>query len=98
MQHVPWSNGAPNPYQMADSNCMAPHQNMPSFMGLAHPGNHLSSYPVHAQSPTSIASVVNGQDIEPREHTELRSSSIAALRLKAREHNVSMGLFSAYAK
>ena len=98
MQQLPWSNGAPNPYQMPDSQCMAPHQNMPSFMGLAHPGNHLASYPVHAQSPTSIASVVNGQDIEPREHTELRSSSIAALRLKAREHNVSMGLFSAYAK
>ena len=83
---------------MPDNNCMAPHQNMPNFMGLAHAGNALSSYPMHAQPPTSVASVMNGQDIDPREHTELRSTSIAALRLKAREHSVSMGLFSAYAK
>ena len=79
---------------------MTPHQNMPNFMGLAHAhaGNPLASYPVHAQSPTSMPNVLNSQEMDPRENTELRSSSIASLRYKAREHNVSMGLFSAYAK
>ena len=100
MQQLPWTNGAPNPYQMPDNSCMAQHQNMPNFMGLAHAhaSNALSSYPMHAQTPTSVPSVMNGQDIDTLEHTEIRSSSIAALRLKAREHSVSMGLFSAYAK
>lgn len=97
MQQLSWTNAGHNPYQMPDNNCMAPNQHMPNFMGLAHAGNPLASYPVHAQSPTSIANV-SPQELDPRENTELRSSSIAALRYKAREHSVSMGIFGAYAK
>jgi len=96
MQQLPWNAGH-NPYAMADNTCMAPNQHMPNFMGLAHAGNHLASYPVHAQTPTSMGNV-SPPEMDPRENTELRSSSIAALRYKAREHSVSMGLFGAYTK
>ncbi len=34
----------------------------------------------------------------PFQDTELRSSSIAALRLKAREHSAAMGILSVYGK
>ncbi|WAR03123.1 ALX1-like protein [Mya arenaria] len=95
MQQLPWNAGH-NPYGMPDNNCMAPTQHVPNFMGLAHAGN-LASYPVHAQTPSSMGNV-SPPEIDPRENTELRSSSISALRYKAREHSVSMGIFGAYAK
>lgn len=97
MQQLSWTNAGHNPYQMPDNTCMAPNQHMPNFMSLSHAGNPLAAYPVHAQTPTSMGSV-SPQDLDPRESTELRSTSIAALRYKAREHSVSMGLFGAYAK
>lgn len=96
MQQLSWTNAGHNPYQMPDNNCMAPNQHMPNFMSLSHAGNPLAAaYPVHAQTPTSMGSL-SPQDLDPRENTELRSTSIAALRYKAREHSVSMGLFGAY--
>lgn len=97
MQQLSWTNAGHNPYQMPDNNCMAPNQHMPNFMSLSHTGNPLAGYPVHAQSPAPMTSV-SPQDLDVRENTELRSTSIAALRYKAREHSVSMGLFGAYAK
>lgn len=97
MQQLPWPNTGHNPYQMSDNTCMAPNQHMPNFMSLSHAGNPLASYPVHGQSPTSMGNITS-PELDPRENTELRSSSIAALRYKAREHSVSMGLFGAYTK
>ncbi|XP_055957956.1 ALX homeobox protein 1 [Patella vulgata] len=48
----------------------------------------------HGSMPFPNAQVGLDTGMDP----ELRSSSIAALRLKAREHSVSMGLLSAYGK
>jgi len=98
MQQLPWPNTGHNPYQMPDNNCMAPNQHMGNFMSLSHAGNPLASYPVHAQAPTSMPNPLTPPEMDPRENTELRSTSIAALRYKAREHSVSMGIFGAYTK
>ncbi|KAL3842289.1 hypothetical protein ACJMK2_020319 [Sinanodonta woodiana] len=94
LQHSPWTNGGHVPYSMPNNNCMVPQNTMPSFMGLAH-YNHMTSYPVPPQSPSGLANV---QSLDLRDDPEFRNSSIAALRLKAREHSVTMGLFGACAK
>ncbi|KAK3604333.1 hypothetical protein CHS0354_038671 [Potamilus streckersoni] len=94
LQHSPWTNGGHVPYSMPNNNCMVPQNTMPSFMGLAH-YNHMTSYPVPPQSPPGLANVPS---LDLRDDPEFRNSSIAALRLKAREHSVTMGLFGACAK
>ncbi|KAH3883873.1 hypothetical protein DPMN_007841 [Dreissena polymorpha] len=94
MQQLPWGNPGHNPYSMVDNNCMAPNQHMPNFMGLAHAGNHLAPYPMHPQTPSNMGNISPPE----MENTELRSTSIAALRYKAREHSVTMGIFGPYTK
>ena len=103
-----WSNTANShpAYNLAPaSSCMAPQSGVPNFMNLAqHGGNpphHTTHTPPHPASSgaAAMAATMGGhQGIEPYQETERRSSSIAALRLKAREHSVSLGILSAYGK
>ncbi|XP_052065330.1 ALX homeobox protein 1-like [Mytilus californianus] len=96
IQHNPWMGGHQMPYSMQNSNCMVNHSQVPSFMNLAHPGHFPPSQTGLHQSPISLNGTQSPSfECEP---TERRSTSIAALRLKAHEHSVAMGLFSAYGK
>eukprot|EP00058_Branchiostoma_floridae_P014042 XP_002599530.1 hypothetical protein BRAFLDRAFT_77633 [Branchiostoma floridae] len=78
---------------VGNSSCMSPHTNLPSFMGVATQAQPA----LHAISPLSTNSqdsLTNGQrqlDIACAE-ADRRSSSIAALRLKAREHSVALSM------
>lgn len=110
MQTNPWTTAIQPQYSMQAmaNSCMAPHTNLPSFMGLAHQ-NQLSSH-VQTQplpqgasaaglAPSAAPTMINAHRTTPPGHdTERRSSSIASLRLKAREHSVAMGILSAYGK
>ncbi|XP_034304571.1 ALX homeobox protein 1-like [Crassostrea angulata] len=96
LQHNPWATTPQIPYSMQNSTCMASQSTVPNFMGLAHP-SHLSSYPVSHQ-PTMSLPVSQSPPLDPCENSERRSTSIAALRLKAHEHGVAMGIFGAYGK
>lgn len=96
LQHNPWATSPQIPYSMQNSTCMASQSTVPNFMGLAHP-SHLSSYPVSHQ-PTMSLPVSQSPPLDPCENSERRSTSIAALRLKAHEHGVAMGIFGAYGK
>ncbi|CAH1786317.1 unnamed protein product [Owenia fusiformis] len=63
---------------------------------MQHPGvpGQMSA---HAQMNIGMTSLGTAQGLETcHQETELRSSSIAALRLKAREHSVAMGILGAY--
>ena len=112
----PWSSNPVGPRQYAamSGSCMAPHTNLPSFMGLANP-NHLQ--PASHQTPTAAIPLSTAQGttsmvlspavqpgsvpataLDPCHDTERRSSSIASLRLKAREHSAAMGILSVYGK
>ncbi|XP_066269192.1 ALX homeobox protein 1-like [Branchiostoma lanceolatum] len=79
--------------QPSNSSCMSPHTNLPSFMGVA----TQAQTSLHAISPLSTNSqdsLTNGQrqlDMACAE-ADRRSSSIAALRLKAREHSVALSM------
>ena len=79
---------------------------MPS-QTVSPPGHQLASH--HPQPPhlggmtsTSSSPVTGCPTLDPFQDTDRRSSSIAALRLKAREHSaamgIHMGLLSAYGK
>lgn len=96
LQHNPWATTPQIPYSMQNSTCMASQSTVPNFMGLAHP-SHLSSYPVGHQPSMSLP-VSQSPPLDPCENSERRSTSIAALRLKAHEHGVAMGIFGAYGK
>ncbi|XP_069133899.1 retinal homeobox protein Rx1-like [Argopecten irradians] len=98
IQHNPWAGSPQIPYTMQNSTCMVTHSNVPNFMGLAHPG-HLASHPGGPhQSPTLALHGAQSPTLDPCENGERRTSSIASLRLKAHEHSVAMGIFSAYGK
>lgn len=60
-----------------------------------HPAHHTSSPPAHLAASMTQSTC---QSLDPYQDTDRRSSSIAALRLKAREHSAAMGVFSAYGK
>lgn len=82
---------------MGGNSCMAPQSNLPSFMGLAHQNAMASQCQAQqAQMPFNPAQAP--VTLDPSLDTERRSSSIAALRLKAREHSVALGILSAYGK
>lgn len=127
-QSNPWAAMTPNgmAYTMAANSCMAPHTDLPSFMGLAQSNqlglaqaNQMAAAhqmaQVHQQHPPGSMAPPHGplpvqttpsismnscsqSTIEPCHDTERRSSSIAALRLKAREHSAAMGILSVYGK
>ncbi|XP_071099460.1 retinal homeobox protein Rx1-like [Haliotis cracherodii] len=102
-QPNPWAPNGPPQYpmttmnQMGGNSCMAPQSNLPSFMGLAHQNAMASQCQAQqAQMPFNPAQAP--VTLDPSLDTERRSSSIAALRLKAREHSVALGILSAYGK
>ncbi|XP_071956135.1 ALX homeobox protein 1-like isoform X3 [Antedon mediterranea] len=91
---------APHP-----SSCMAPQSTLPNFMGVpnhnhAQAMNVMSS--VSSPSPASFmnmtSSTFNGQYVSdmPCQETDRRSNSIAALRLRAKEHSSVMGLMNGF--
>ena len=101
----PWTAAAQ--YPMSTNSCMAPQGNMPSFMGVPGTTSPIAGH-THAQFQTH-ASHAHAHAQQAMEMTtgygtlegfgdDRRSSSIAALRLKAREHVAIHGILSAYAK
>ncbi|KAK3102155.1 hypothetical protein FSP39_009199 [Pinctada imbricata] len=96
-QHNPWATSQQIPYTMQNTNCMAAHSNLPNFMGLAH-HSHLTSHSVGPHQTTMSLPVSQSPPLDQCENTERRSTSIASLRLRAHEHSMAMGLFSAYGK
>eukprot|EP00106_Octopus_bimaculoides_P018974 XP_014786416.1 PREDICTED: ALX homeobox protein 1-like isoform X2 [Octopus bimaculoides] len=107
IQNSVWPNKCIASNQLTiSSSCMAPHTDLPSFMGLANP-SHLQ--PASHQSRSQVPSVQTQTStffnnnipirvMDPCSETERRSSSIASLRLKAHEHSVAMGILSVYSK
>ncbi|XP_013379868.1 ALX homeobox protein 1 [Lingula anatina] len=103
-QNQMWPNNGNTAYSMSNMNvnsCMNPHQAIPNFMNLSHVGQlaqHNASLAQHnaAQAPHMGLPCTPTQTLDPCD--QRRSSSIEALRLKAREHSVNMGMLSAYAK
>ena len=91
---------------MSNTACMAPQNSMQNFMGLASPGSMPPNHPgvTQAPPPPPMGIPMGNMNMPSMDNhlpeTERRSSSIAALRLKAREHSVAaaMGLFGAYGK
>ena len=105
----PWS-GAAAQYPISSNSCMAPQANIPSFMGVAgttspmtgHAHAQFQTLPAYAghapaQQAAAIEMAPPYQGLDGFNDTDRRSSSIAALRLKAREH-MAMGILSAYGK
>ena len=91
----PWPTPNTSQYNMGGSSCMAPQANMNNFMGIPQGLSHVNS----ASAPMTHASQTTScQAIDPFHDPDRRSTSIAALRLKAREHSVAMGILSAYGK
>ncbi|XP_074660449.1 ALX homeobox protein 1-like [Tubulanus polymorphus] len=98
----PWNTKVSMPAQYNGAgSCMTPHNNMPAFMGLAQNGIMPASlggatcvvppppqtHPGYGRQLDTFPPTVEGCV-----DTGRRSSSIATLRLKAREHSVAMGI------
>ena len=111
MQNCGWSSNqaAAAAYGLHHQNqsCMAPQNNMPNFMNIHHHGMGMATQGMHAMQQTQQVSPSVGYHmnhtlahtpIEGFHDTDRRSSSIAALRLKAREHSAAMGILSVYGK
>jgi hypothetical protein len=85
---------------------MAPQGNMPSFMGVpgttspmtGHTHAQFQTHASHAHAQQAMEMTSAYGSLEGFGDTDRRSSSIAALRLKAREHVAIHGILSAYGK
>ncbi|XP_019639845.1 PREDICTED: homeobox protein aristaless-like 4 isoform X2 [Branchiostoma belcheri] len=79
-----------------NASCMAPQSNPASFMGVA---TQAHSYLTSASPPTTNEDTypshmtTSAGQFFPSPESDRRTSSIAELRLKAKEHSVAMGLF-----
>ena len=92
------------------NSCMTPQSALPpGFMNMPPPpGSHthnaslppLSAHAQHVTSAPAAAAMAAGIGCgtlpDTYHDTDIRNTSIAALRLKAREHSAAMELFSAY--
>ncbi|XP_019623647.1 PREDICTED: ALX homeobox protein 1-like [Branchiostoma belcheri] len=75
----------------SNSSCMSPHTNLPSFMGVATQAQS-SLHAISPMSTNSPDSLTSAQRPLACAEADRRSSSIAALRLKAREHSVALSM------
>ena len=102
-----WSNNGQFPMHnmpaIQSTSCMAPQSNVPTFMNLHdHHGNLGMMHPAQQAQAQAQAQMNMAMPMPPCVETphepERRTSSIATLRLKAREHSLAMGIMSAYGK